>query len=104
MLQRNSNNAAEHLRQQELELQENASARINAHLQSHLAEAEQALDKQRRSHFAKAEQEIQKALDKQKGSHLAEAQQECRSTTRIRKIKGHIEQKQNKNYRKLKIV
>ena len=39
-------NAAEQLRQQELELQENASARMNAQLQSNRAEAQQALEKQ----------------------------------------------------------
>ena len=43
MLKRRSKNAAEQLRQQDLELQENASARINAQLQSHRAEAQQEL-------------------------------------------------------------
>ena len=89
------------MRQQELELQENASARMHAQLQSHRAEAQQALEKQKKTHLAEAEQEIQKALDKQKRSHLAEAEQEIRKTAnrviqeaemRHREITKHKEQ------------
>ena len=95
MSKENAKNTAEQLLQQEQEFQENASARINAQLQSNRAEAQQALDKRKRSHLAEAEQEIQQALDKQKRQHFAKAQQE------IRKVENRVIQETEMRHREV---